>query len=258
MPAASIRRHAPGGSAHPDARTPPQASHLALVAGTVSVEDRARSTLGPQDAFCARLRAARERRGIPLAAIARTTKVSASLFESFERGDLRRWPKGIYRRAFFRSYVETIGLPAESTVDEFLLLFPDEKLPAPLFPEDKPAVPQPTTPPPEPASPAISLRLTLAPELARVSLRERVSFQAAIDALTVLVLALSLAWWSGLGAAPTAALVALCYYPQLSRAARQQIAAWRAPRASRARDERPAAHQASAGEQPAPVPASAT
>jgi cytoskeleton protein RodZ len=73
------------------------------------------------------VKAARERRGITLAAIAQTTKVTASLFEAFERGDLSRWPKGIYRRSYVRDYATAIGLPPEPTVREFLKYFPDEE-----------------------------------------------------------------------------------------------------------------------------------
>jgi transcriptional regulator with XRE-family HTH domain len=76
--------------------------------------------------FCAYLRAARERRGIPLQAISDATKVSESLYADLERCDVARWPFGIYRRAFIREYAAFIGLPVEATVSEFLALFPEE------------------------------------------------------------------------------------------------------------------------------------
>jgi hypothetical protein len=75
--------------------------------------------------FCARLKSERERHGISLAAIAETTKVNAALLEALERGDLSRWPTGLYRRAFFREYVASIGLPLEPYVGEFVVLFSD-------------------------------------------------------------------------------------------------------------------------------------
>lgn len=103
-------------------KTDPQ-PHLVLVpspkardAESVTVEE-----------FCARMKAAREHRGLTLASIAGSTKIPGSLFEAFERGDLSRWPKGIYRRAYFRDYVMAIGLPVEPAVREFLRLFPDEE-----------------------------------------------------------------------------------------------------------------------------------
>ena len=76
--------------------------------------------------FCLALKAARERKAITLAEIATVTKVPASLFAALERSDLRRWPKGLFRRAFFRDYVRAIGLPVAEWCDEFVRLFPDE------------------------------------------------------------------------------------------------------------------------------------
>jgi len=79
--------------------------------------------------YCEQLKDARERRGIRLDAIAARTKVSESLFVALERGDVSRWPSGIYRRSFFRAYAGAIGLPVDSTLDEFLRLFPDQDEP---------------------------------------------------------------------------------------------------------------------------------
>jgi hypothetical protein len=61
--------------------------------------------------FCLALKTARERRGLTIAQIAETTKVCPSHFEALERGELRLWPKGLYRRTFFRGYVTMVGLP---------------------------------------------------------------------------------------------------------------------------------------------------
>ena len=58
--------------------------------------------------FCLALKTARERKGITLTEIAHATKISAYLFASLERNDLRRWPKGLFRRSFFRDYVRMI------------------------------------------------------------------------------------------------------------------------------------------------------
>ncbi len=76
-------------------------------------------------AFCAQLRESRVRRGISLQTISERTKVSESLFTDLERCDLSRWPTGIYRRSFFREYAAFIGMPGESTVSEFVRLFPE-------------------------------------------------------------------------------------------------------------------------------------
>jgi ribosome-binding protein aMBF1 (putative translation factor) len=85
---------------------------------TVEASERRRT-------FCAQLKQEREGRGRSIADIAEATKVSASLLEALERGDLTRWPKGIYRRSFFRSYVMAIGLEPDSLVNEFLDLCAD-------------------------------------------------------------------------------------------------------------------------------------
>jgi len=79
----------------------------------------------PEETFGARLRRERERRHIALASIAENTKISASLFEALERNDVSRWPSGIFRRAFIRSYAAAIGLDADATAKEFLERFPD-------------------------------------------------------------------------------------------------------------------------------------
>ena len=79
----------------------------------------------PDDTFCGRLRRERERRQIPLRSIAANTKISVSLFEALERGDVSRWPSGIYRRSFIRAYATAIGLDPDATTQEFLELFPD-------------------------------------------------------------------------------------------------------------------------------------
>ncbi len=77
------------------------------------------------DSFGARLRRRREEQGIALAAIAEQTKIKSSLLEALERGDVRHWPSGIFRRAFIRAYAEAIGLDPDAIVREFLDLYPE-------------------------------------------------------------------------------------------------------------------------------------
>jgi len=97
------------------------------------------------------LRRERERRQIALSSIAANTKISAGLFEALERGDVSRWPTGIYRRSFIRAYAKAIGLDPDETAREFHELFPD---PDQVKPPAAPVFPA-TTPP-------AVLRLTLA------------------------------------------------------------------------------------------------
>lgn len=76
--------------------------------------------------FGARLREARERRGITLREIATTTKISTRALEALERNQVSRLPGGIFTRAFVRSYASEVGLDPEETLREFLEVFPFE------------------------------------------------------------------------------------------------------------------------------------
>ena len=78
-----------------------------------------------EDSFGRRLRAERERRRIALEAIAANTKIGIALLRGLERDDISRWPSGIFRRSFIRSYAEAIGLDGDDTVREFLERFPE-------------------------------------------------------------------------------------------------------------------------------------
>lgn len=71
------------------------------------------------------LRAARERKGVTLTVLARETKLSAELWEALEDGNLERWPKRIFARAYVRDYAERVGLDADEVVNEFCRLFPE-------------------------------------------------------------------------------------------------------------------------------------
>jgi transcriptional regulator with XRE-family HTH domain len=81
-----------------------------------------------RDTFGARLRVERERRGISLGAIARSTKIKESQFAELERGDDSKWPQGIFRRAHLCAYLSAIGLPSQPWLAEFLQLFPEGPL----------------------------------------------------------------------------------------------------------------------------------
>jgi transcriptional regulator with XRE-family HTH domain len=72
-----------------------------------------------------RLRSERERRLITLESIAANTKINITLLRELELDDVSRWPTGIFRRAFIRSYAEAIGLDADEIANEFLERHPD-------------------------------------------------------------------------------------------------------------------------------------
>ncbi len=78
----------------------------------------------PQETFIARVRRHRERNHISLDEIVSQTRIRRDQLEAFERGDLEAWPRGIYARAWIRSYSSVIGLDPIDTVDEFCKLFP--------------------------------------------------------------------------------------------------------------------------------------
>ncbi len=103
------------------------------------------SSFGPE------LRRARERRGLTLEEIADTTKVNVALFRGLENNDVSRWPSGLFRRAFIRSYAQAVGLDPEETCRRFVRIFPEE---GDAVPEMR-AVPPPAVPAaPLPVAPA--------------------------------------------------------------------------------------------------------
>jgi cytoskeletal protein RodZ len=71
----------------------------------------------------AKLREARERRGVSLREIADRTKISVAALESLERNDPSRLPGGIFIRSFVKSYAAEVGLDPDATVREFLVRF---------------------------------------------------------------------------------------------------------------------------------------
>lgn len=65
------------------------------------------------------LRRERERRGLALRTISESTKVSVPLLQGLEADDISRWPGGIFRRAFVRSYAQCVGLDPDDVVKRF-------------------------------------------------------------------------------------------------------------------------------------------
>ena len=62
------------------------------------------------------LRREREKRGVTLSKISEETKLAVPLLRGLEADDLSRWPGGIFRRSFARSYATAIGLDPELVV----------------------------------------------------------------------------------------------------------------------------------------------
>jgi cytoskeletal protein RodZ len=111
--------------------------------------------------FGAFLRGQREARHLTIQQVAETTKIASHHFTSLERGDIRRWPGGMYRRAMVRAYAQAIGLNVEETVGRFLAAFPSE--------QDEPPVASRPAPQPEVRRPAVFRRVASATGIAGVS-----------------------------------------------------------------------------------------
>ncbi len=95
------------------------------------------------------LRRERERRGVTLRQIADQTKVAVPLLDGLEQGDLSRWPGGIYRRAFVKSYAAALGLDPDAVLHRF-----EEEHPA--QPDDAAALQAPVSAHAVSATPAVS------------------------------------------------------------------------------------------------------
>ena len=78
--------------------------------------------------FGARMRRAREARGISLRQISEVTKLSVRALEALERNDISRLPGGIFSRAFVRSYAGEVGIDPEKTVRDFIAQFPHDEI----------------------------------------------------------------------------------------------------------------------------------
>lgn len=166
--------------------------------------------------FCLALKAARERKGITLAQIADSTKISAYMFAALERNDLRRWPKGLFRRSFFRDYARMIGLPPEAC-DEFVRLFPDD--PGSVLAKGVEAA--------RDADRADDLRLAfdVAWHGPRTSVLMRL-LAVLIDAAIVVSVAAALAWVQGLDWSTAAAIVAMTYLSLATAIVGESPAKW--------------------------------
>ena len=74
----------------------------------------------------ARLREAREKRGVSLRQIANSTRISVMSLEALERSDLSRLPGGIFTRSFIRAYAQEVGLDPDRTIQDFIAELPPD------------------------------------------------------------------------------------------------------------------------------------
>jgi len=164
----------------------------------------ARFSFGP------RLKAHRERQGITLQDIADSTKIGLSLLSSLERNDVSQWPKGIFRRAFLRSYTRAIDIPFEPVWAEFSQLFPEDGS-APTLSRVSQAPP---------------LRLTLDGGARRGIPTRHNLIAAVVDFTAVLALGLAIAWLSGMTAWTTIAVTGVGYLAASTAFAGGSLSLW--------------------------------
>lgn len=155
--------------------------------------------------FCLALKAARERNGISLDQISAATKIPASVFAALERNDVSRWPRGLFRRSFFRDYVRTIGLPVSEACAEFVRLFPEDQGVEPIVGGPASSSTEPTQ--------ADETRLALDAAWQGPRGSGAMRFVAAlIDAATVVFSAMAVAWVADANPWTWIAIVALTYF----------------------------------------------
>ena len=89
----------------------------------------------------ARLRQAREHKGMSIRQVADATKLSARAIELVEKGSLSGLPDGIYRRSIIKAVAREVGLNPDQLLNEFAALQPNDlpALPSVVIAEPKAA-----------------------------------------------------------------------------------------------------------------------
>src|SRR5262245_9223002 len=80
--------------------------------------------MNPQEMFVTRLRRQRLHVRVSIEQIAEALRIKPELVAAFENNDLSEWPRGLYSRAWVRTYAVAVDLDPVDTVDEFCRLFP--------------------------------------------------------------------------------------------------------------------------------------
>jgi hypothetical protein len=156
-----------------------------------------------QQQFGLRLRRERESRGITLDAIASSTKIGKALFIGLERGDLSRWPSGVYCRAHVCGYATAVGLPPGDVLADFNEVYPDRCSQDGTAPHHAGA-----------AECSDSLRLTLAHGAEPTAqTRTKRACVAAVEALVLAGASYALSSIAALDAWLVASVAAFVYYP---------------------------------------------
>lgn len=82
----------------------------------------------------ARLRQAREQRGLSLRDLAGRTKLSIIALRAIERNDFGALPGGLFPKAYIRMLADELGLDAPALAREYVEQFEPEVAPPPLDP----------------------------------------------------------------------------------------------------------------------------
>jgi len=85
-------------------------------------------------AFGDKLRREREMRGITLAEIAESTKISKRNLKALEDEQFEVLPGGVFNRGFVRSYARFLGINEEQTVADYIAASNEQEAPADQFP----------------------------------------------------------------------------------------------------------------------------
>jgi len=68
---------------------------------------------------CLRLASARERKGMSLEAIARSTRIASGYLEAIEAEDFGKLPGGVYNTSYIRQYARAIGYDERVLLDQY-------------------------------------------------------------------------------------------------------------------------------------------
>lgn len=85
-------------------------------------------------AFGDKLRREREMRGVTLAEIAESTKISTRNLKALEEEQFELLPGGVFNRGFVRSYARFLGLNEEQTVADYVAASNEQETPPDKFP----------------------------------------------------------------------------------------------------------------------------
>jgi len=95
--------------------------------------------------FGPRLKEQREKRGITLEQISKSTKIGVRFLEALEEDQFERLPGGIFNKGFVRAYARCVGLDEEQAIADYLAVT-EANQPAAVSVEEAPVL----EPPPQP------------------------------------------------------------------------------------------------------------